>query len=191
MLTFLRPTNRSFGTRNVRDMQRSKLYKAEQAWRAAIGDKQFPTKLAAWAFIERVERSKWFRRTYGVRKFNVHDGRGRTSAAAWGSRNITLPRWSRTPAVILHEIAHCVTNTEHGQVGVAGHGWQYAHEYLRLVRHFMGVEAYRKLRGHFVVGRVRYKKPRTGRPMTEAQMVAFAKMRAALTERRAAAKTQP
>lgn len=40
----------------------------------------------------------------------VHDGRGRRKAggASWG---VFLPRWSRSPMVVLHEVAHALTMT--------------------------------------------------------------------------------
>jgi putative metallohydrolase (TIGR04338 family) len=166
-----------------RDTQRAKLYRAENHWRRAIGDAQFRDQLGYLMFVEKVERDKWFRRKYGARTFTVADGRGTRRATAWGSRHLSLPRWARTPGVILHEVAHCVTHTEHDS-DVAAHGWEFASVMLDLVRHFLGVENYRKLRRCFAEGHVRYKRPREGKPLTPAQREAFERMRA----RRAAAK---
>lgn len=153
-----------------RDTQRSRVYAAENEFRRVIGDKQFHEQLGYLMFVEKVERSKWFRQKYGARAFEVKDGRGRTSAGAWGSRHITLPKWARTPVVILHEIAHCVTHTEHDSV--AGHGWEYVAIFLDLVRHFLGVEAHGKFRTILKQHRVRMRAKRVMSPEQKAAMVA-------------------
>lgn len=160
-----------------RDTQKSKLYKAENVARKAIGDVQFTDKLGLWAFVEKVERDQWFRRKYGIRRINVTDGRGRRNAGATVYGNtILMPRWSRTPIVTLHEIAHLCAPRE------VQHGWQFAATMLELVRHFLGADVHRVLRQCFRDGKVRYKKPQT-RIMTEAQKQAlrerFARLRPA------------
>ena len=160
-----------------RDMQRSKLYAAENRWRALIGDAHFRDRMGYLVFVEKIERDLWFRRKYGARAFTVKDGRGTTRATAWGTKTLSLPKWARTPGVILHEVAHCVTNTEHDRSEVASHGWEFAAIFLDLVRHFLGVENHDKLRQCFREGRVRYKRPRVGKPLTEAQRAAFERMR--------------
>ena len=175
----------------MRDSQKGRLYRAENEVRRLVGDKVFPNKIGFYAFIEKIERDRWFRRTYGIRKFTLHDGRGRKSAAAWGFRDMTFPRWSRTPMIVLHEVAHCCTHwlAHRSNEKHAGHGWLYAQTYLRLVRHFMGEEVHHKLRASYRAHRVKYKRPRKGRPISEAQRAAFEAMRAALAARRLAAKT--
>ncbi len=152
----------------MRDTQRAKLYRAEDALRRAIGDVAIRDKIAAWAFIEKVERDAWFRRRFGRRQFRVLDGRGTSSAWSCGS-TLNLPRWSRTPVIMLHEVAHCVA--PHG----CRHGWEFAAVYLKLVRHFLGREVHDKLRASFRERRVRYKKPRV---MSPAQRAAFERFRA-------------
>lgn len=137
----------------VRDAQKSKLYAAEREVRHAIGDVAIKDRIAAWAFIEKVERDRWFIRHYGRRKFTISDGRG-TRIARGGGDWLNLPRWARTPMVMLHEIAHCVAPSG------ARHNWQYAAVYLKLVRHFMSVEIAEKLRRSFKRHGVRYLRPR-------------------------------
>ena len=39
----------------------------------------------------------------------VTDGRGSSAARAYGDYKISLPIWARTPAIVLHEVAHVLT----------------------------------------------------------------------------------
>lgn len=166
----------------ARDVQRSRVYKAEAAWRDVIGNRRFTDKVACWAFIEKVERDPWFRRHYPhVYRIAIHDGRGRRSAAAWGQTHITLPLSMRSPAIVLHEIAHLASKTT--GYHMQGHGWEYAATMLRLVRHFLGRDAYLRLRGTYATHGVRYKRPRKGRVLTDVERAALA---ARLAEYRAA-----
>lgn len=156
-----------------RDTQKSKVYAAERAARALLDDKNVGSMLGVWTFIERVQRDRWFRRHYGYHRFQVSDGRG-TRIARGGGNWLNLPRWSRTPVVMLHEIAHCLTPDD------VGHGWRFCATHLALVRHFMGKEAHDRLRACYREHRVRYKQPRT-RVLTDEQ-------RAELRERLAKAR---
>ena len=164
----------SFG--QGRDTQRSKVYAAENEWRGIIGDRAMADRIAAWAYIEKVERDSWFKRTYGPWKFRIKDGRG-TRIARGGYGTLNLPRWSRSPGVMLHEIAHNVTGP--GCRG-GGHGWEFCRAMLALVRHFLGKEAHERLRACFRSHRVKYKQPRVLTP----------ERRAALAERLAACRPQ-
>ncbi|MCB9942391.1 MAG: hypothetical protein H6851_02030 [Geminicoccaceae bacterium] len=61
----------------------------------------------------------------------VTDGRGRRHAC--GSRTvIKLPRWARTPAVVLHECAHGLSHD--------GHGPGFVRTYVELLVDFAGFE---------------------------------------------------
>lgn len=155
------------------DSQKGRVYAAERAVRARIGDHRFADKVSAWAFIEKVERDAWFRRKFGRRKFNVrhkHHGKA-TGGGGWAGNNIELPRWAWTPTVILHEIAHCVAPSD------AWHDWRFCATFLELVRHFMGAEVHARLRESFREHRVRYKKPitRDVRTMSPKQLAAIAR----------------
>jgi hypothetical protein len=157
----------------VRDTQKSRVYAAEDAFRRLIDDRAIVDRVAAWAFIEKVERDKWFRRTYGVWSFRIKDGRG-TRIARGGYGRLNLPRWSRTPVVMLHEISHNVTGAFECRGGA--HGWEYCRAMLALVRHFLGREAHDKLRACYRERRVRYKRPRV---LSEGQRTALAQRLAA------------
>lgn len=169
----------------ARDTQRSKLYRAERACRAIVGDVAIRDRLTAWAFIEKVERDKWFRRTYGRWTFRISDGRG-TSIARGGGGRLNLPRWSRTPMVMLHEIAHNVVGAHHA------HDWVFAATFLRLVRHFMGKDVHDRLRASFRTFRVRYKAPRPARTLSpEARAALCARLAVMRSRRQMAANTPP
>lgn len=157
----------------MRDMQRGKLYRAEKTC-AAWTMKPFGSMVEVWAYLERVQRDRWFRRHFGLFRFRVDDGRGRRRGAADTSGWLTLPRHARHPQYILHEVAHCVS--PRGEM----HGHVYAANYLKLVRHFLGAEAHAELRAAFKANRVRYNPPRQ----------LSAETRARLAERLAAMRAQ-
>lgn len=69
----------------------------------------------------------------------VKDGR-RTRIARGGLYAINLPRWSRTRVVVLHEIAHAITeHTHYHECGkfrhqcYAGHGPEFCRVFLKLL----------------------------------------------------------
>lgn len=166
--------------RNARDMQRSKLYRAERLtgfWPKGSSQQQAAN---GWSldecrtYCEVVTEDAWFRRTFGHHVLMLKDGRG--TSHAWGSTTgtINLPRWARHEGVILHEIAHVVTIVR------PAHGWAFAHNFLLLVKHFMGDDEWRKLRAAFKEKRVRFNAPSLNRKGNPA---ALAKHRRAATRR--------
>jgi putative metallohydrolase (TIGR04338 family) len=140
----------------VRDTQRSKLYKAEDAVFLAHRPNTRPPSPdfrsvdECQKFVNKVMRSKlwkelapddfWTYATVGWPWITVTDGRGRSRAAAVVSHyEIALPRWSRNRWTILHELAHFAVDLE----TQAPHGPQFASAYVRLVERFIGpVEAF-------------------------------------------------
>lgn len=120
----------------MRDSQRSALYRAEDevdAGRrlASIDDVQ--------AYVDRILGSSYWERLTGApRTVVVRDGRGRRHACAgqtWFGAELRLPRWSRSELVVLHELAHTVTPET-----CAGHGREFAANYLRLVRRYLSFD---------------------------------------------------
>jgi hypothetical protein len=143
------------------------LYKAERTV-AADRVRPFGTTLEVWAYLERIERDRWFKRHHGIKHFRLTaTNRGRVGRATHGGTHITLPPWTRYPLYILHEVAHTVSPH-----GVPPHGWEYAAIYLRLVRHFLGCAAHDELRRAFKAHRVRYTRPRRLSPEARAAAVA-------------------
>lgn len=153
----------------VRDTQRKKLYTAErflqypkEGGRAAVRIETVP-EIQAW--VDRMIASAWWQKRYPhVQRITVKDGRGRRIACA-GYRSITLPKWSRSKAVILHEIAHVVTSSR-----VAWHGWEFADNLLKLVGHWVGGEEAELLKQSFKKHRVRWKAPRVKRELSPEQL---------------------
>lgn len=169
-----------------RDTQKSRLYAAENA--------AFPAKFGpamSWdearAYIDGVFRSHWMRTRYPgaaqrwrLNLIRLSDGRSRTSAGANASY-IALPRWSRTPIVILHEIGHVIAPPR------AWHGHEYAAIYLKLVSQFLGRASHDRLRAEFKRHRVRYAPPRVGRKLSEEERAVLVARLAAYREQRAVA----
>ncbi len=115
-----------------RDHQRSRLYRFEQEW--IFPGRTVPLSLAAcralvtevfqWAEADRIHEPGWA-------PPRVTDGRGRRHAC--GSRAvIKLPRWARTPPVVLHECAHGLS--------VDGHGPCFVAAYVALLERFLGFD---------------------------------------------------
>lgn len=137
----------------VRDTQKHKLYSAERVLKPFSPTMKSVEEVEA--FVERVTKSKWFKKEFGLLGIRVEDGRSRQNAAARGS-TLLMPRWSRSEYVTLHEIAHVVTDRRR----FAWHGREYAGNLLKLVRHFLGKEAHDNLRTAFRNHGVKYKAKR-------------------------------
>jgi hypothetical protein len=54
----------------------------------------------------------------------IKDGRG-TRIARGGIHYINLPMWARTELIVLHEVAHTITDRKWGHYNIAGHGAEY------------------------------------------------------------------
>jgi putative metallohydrolase (TIGR04338 family) len=149
-----------------RDSQKSKVYRAERlAWWGAqdspyLPDDEFRTVAQCLALVDQITSSRWWKNRCRIGTVKVFDGRGTRFARAghfgyrsrgkngWG---INLPRWSRSKPVILHELAHIMTNGWH-----RGHGRHFCRNYLALVSRWMGKEAAAELRSAFKTCRVKW-----------------------------------
>jgi putative metallohydrolase (TIGR04338 family) len=149
----------------MRDSQRGRCYAAEGLAREVI-DRGYGGSMswdATRAYVDRVMRSRWMKKHHAraaarwrLNRIQLDKGRSNCSARG-GYGRLSIPTWARKPAVILHELAHCLT--DHAEDDVS-HGWQWARQYLLLVRHFVGVDAYNALRRAMRTKRVRYNAPR-------------------------------
>ena len=89
----------------------------------------------------------WFRQRFGERKIYIESGRG--GGQAFGTRKIKLGTWARNEAVILHELAHCLTpNNKHGA--------EFAGVFLFLVKNAFGADIAKQLRESYKTHRVKY-----------------------------------
>lgn len=168
--------------RDVRDSQRSRVYKAERKV-YHLGAPLREVKDIE-RFIKKQLARKAITRRYpdATKKVVVGDGRGRRAACAWGDWKISIPLWARHEMVVIHELAHIVANRHYGSRGVAAHGWEFCSVFLDLVRFIMGREAHDALKASFKEHRVRFTKPRARKPLTAEQKAALA---ARLAEARA------
>jgi putative metallohydrolase (TIGR04338 family) len=162
-------------TNSIRDSRRQRLYDAEDVvfnkskppeWRSVreVQDyADFVTATDAWKALE----------VGNEEPISVRDGRGRRRAGAEAFSNfITMPKWSRSKWVVLHELAHIAEayradwdngwpgyENENGRVVLtrttAAHGPEYAGVYLYLVREFLSGEAHDKLLAAFEDGGVK------------------------------------
>jgi len=157
----------------ARDSQRSKVYRSERFLQ--VGGNRYETVSEMQAYVDKLVQSAWFRRRWPTLTRNgieVRDGRGRRIACAersWGRLIIRMPMWSRSEAVILHEVAHHCSDEAHGTMGVAAHGWQFASTLHELVAHKMGKEKGDALKKSFRENKVKFRAPRKSRPLTEAE----------------------
>jgi putative metallohydrolase (TIGR04338 family) len=153
-----------------RDSQRSKVYRAEGVLKHhrtktfKVGGKTWSGATYAdlkdvKAYVDKLVGSAWFKRRWpNVRSVEVNDGRGRQSAGGEGGwrRQITLPRHMRRQEIVLHELAHVLTDAEFGRKNAAPHGREFARTLLTLVRHEMGDEAWRALKDSFRTHKVKH-----------------------------------
>jgi putative metallohydrolase (TIGR04338 family) len=126
--------------------QAGRLYSAEELSGIKYGDAI--TLKQCQKFVDKILSRKYVLDNYGIqarRPITVLDGRGRRNACATfrhGQRVIKLPKWARTKFVILHEVAHHLTDLN-------GHRPEFASCLLDLVRHFMGKESADALQGAY------------------------------------------
>ena len=140
-----------------RDSQRGKVYDAETATEIYTANGDMPLEeIKAW--VEKIVESRWMRGRYnfahcaGMPK--VKDGRG-TRWARGGASFMTLPCWSRSRLVVLHELAHVIQHREYIWT-VAGHGREFCSIFLALVYRWIGKDAGDELRAAFKAKKVKF-----------------------------------
>lgn len=107
-----------------------------------------PTVDAVQQYVDAVTAAAWFQSRWGQRRLMVRAGKG--SHASGNHLTVSQPhRWSE--AVILHEIAHCLTGIRY-----AAHGPEFAGVLLTLVKFQMGKPHADALRDAFRSNGVRY-----------------------------------
>lgn len=143
---------------HTRDYQRQKVYDAERNTSLFTyhADKEgMPT--ADWQYLQQyvleLTQEAWFQARFPMQTIRVHDGRrARRARGGWGA--IWMPKWSRSPLLILHEIAHAVGRSADDQ-----HGPKYCGHYLYLVYHKLGEKSYHELRASFISHGVDFNDP--------------------------------
>lgn len=168
----------------MRDSQRSRVYAADHSL-DSFG--RLETVPEIERFVSKLWKSERFKKAFSVASSwhcgqpKVKDGRRRRRARG-NYYEISMPRWSRTIGVVVHELAHTVHMREYGShCRGAAHGWEYCSVYLRLVLYSMGREAHDTLKAAFKKHGVKYRAPKKRAPLSEER-------RAQLTEQLAAAR---
>jgi putative metallohydrolase (TIGR04338 family) len=134
----------------MRDSQRGRLYSAEQGVSWGDADRQL-TLPESQRFVDQALVDIWWRNRSSIRSIEVKAGarNGRAWAGGWEGSTIRTSPGSRKPWVLVHELAHHLTqdSTPHGAV--------YAANYVALVRRFIGEAQANDLRQQFRLGRVK------------------------------------
>lgn len=134
----------------TRDGQRSRLYAAERS--ANLGGTVFYGTEQAQVYLDRLLATAWFQARWGRRRIAVRFVNGYAARAYQWHGHINMGVGSRCEWVMLHELAHMVTDSD-----AAPHGPEFAAAYLKLVAYRLGDNAAERLRAAFVERRVKHR----------------------------------
>lgn len=166
------------GENNVRDYQRSKVYKAEREFikdlddytgclRDTVFEKSFDSVDDISKYVDDIVDSDWFKRCYCFRRaVTIKDGRGRSRpAGSFSSYTMWMPRWARSEVIVLHELAHIMythtlslaiefRETNYKENKESAHGREFVKRFIWLVGHVMGSDAAQQLSVRMLRNRV-------------------------------------
>lgn len=177
----------------MRDSQKQKLYKAEQNFlRHCAADEYLGDIDQCQLFVNQVMRRAYVKKHYArglgwpIRVKGVPNKR-RWAHAYCGASLIELgtgtsAEWSRTRAVVLHEMAHILAYRKYMD-HTGSHNWQFALVFHDLVRNVMGVEAAKLLKRGYKCYGVRVSAPRKRVMTVEQKDAAAARLEVARTKR--------
>ncbi|GMU79534.1 MAG: hypothetical protein AMXMBFR46_23240 [Acidimicrobiia bacterium] len=150
--------------RRPRDVQRSRVYRAE----AALPSSPLPGLPACVGFAEKVVGSLWWSLRFprsglaGLPRFRPGNGaRQAFFREDADGPTITLPRRYRTKGVVLHELVHWALS---GEVDLPAHGTTFARVLVDVVAEFWGEDRAAALEDAFRAQRVRLGAPAETRP---------------------------
>lgn len=148
-----------------RDMQAKKLYRSERSFRKR-NQKHFLNLRSVLSYTRRILKHKWFQDRWDyVVSVNVIPIRKDSNAHGWYSGGgvvaiqIPVTDWAMNETVVLHEIAHGLTEAQYGRNQKAWHGPEFAKIFASLVQHYMGTDAGRSLKQCFRDNKVKYRSP--------------------------------
>ena len=137
--------------RRPRDSQVRKLYRAE--WPLKRRSRMFKDMRGVHKYARRIVKHRWFQKRWpDIASINPRKIRCDSNAHGWyaggGVIAIQIPKamWAMKEAVVLHEVAHGLTEYEFGVNKTAWHGREFVKIFTSLVQHYMGTEAARELR---------------------------------------------
>ena len=126
-----------------RDTQRGRLYQAENEVKAVLRD-VLPTVGQMQSFVDEILRSRWLQGQFGTRMLSpitvVAKHGQRQATAHFFMSTIKIPKAGRSKFIVLHEVAHILTDRLYGQDVTEPHGPHFATFLLMLVGHFLGAE---------------------------------------------------
>lgn len=130
----------------MRDSQRQRVYNSENAVFSRDGKM---TLSQAQEYVDGVTASAWWKHRCRLVKVEVEAGaRGGRAWASYGS--IRTSPDARCPSVLLHELAHIMTES-----GVAPHGPEFCANFVAITRQFLGKKTGDELRQAFRERRVK------------------------------------
>ena len=138
----------------MRDAQRSKVYKAENA----VFPMHTPTmnEGEVLSFRDEIIDSKHWYENKGYKRVKFFF-RGGMRSKAWfrhEDKSISIPPWAMNKHIIIHEMAHSLTHRK--DEDVAGHGKFFCQEYLALTNELLGGSLAEDLEISFLIEGVRY-----------------------------------
>ena len=161
-----------------KDMQRARVYASEHfeqrsalSRRLLTGGKKYSTGNvhieACQAYVDAIVSRKWFIARWGpgwtIAVVQKSGGSAYGGNRGWRRGRMTLPVFARSEPVILHELAHCLTNHD---TKIAHHGPEWAGVYLELVRYAVGKDAAAVVREKFNTKGRRVRWNKAGIPWT-------------------------
>ena len=136
----------------VTDIQKKRVYAAENgAFKGSV--------VLTWEecqeWFQAVQECPYWASQKGWKRVKLLKGKGGGSYYRANQRSVRLGRDHYTPWVIIHELAHCLTDKTHGWT-VAGHGKFFCQHYLGLVECVLGREDATRLQAAFAQLGVNY-----------------------------------
>ena len=122
-----------------RDVQRRRLYHAQQQVAAFLRD-MLPTVHGIERFVDEMLACRWLRMSFTpkvLEQIRVVNGRDNRTAYACGS-TISMPFWSRSKFIAIHEVCHILCDRYFGEDLIADHGPEFATLQVAMVTHILG-----------------------------------------------------
>lgn len=164
--------------KNMRDSQRSKLYRSENCLRDF--EQKFSSFDETIKYARKVLASKWFLNNFSLAiplqmsgvKLELGAPNRIQSIASKIHKKIIFANSHFDQSTVLHEITHLVTDCKQS------HGREFAKNYLKMVKHFMGQEAHAKLKETFKKNSVKYalRRQRKNQPTQEQKQILIERM---------------
>jgi len=120
-----------------RDSQRSAVYRWEATIRRELVPYDYRKELLSLpscrALVKKIAED------YDIKAPEVKDGRGTTTAYAYGGWAVGFPRWARRPVTIIHEMAHIILYRRIRE-SLSAHGREFASLVLDMYKRYLGID---------------------------------------------------